>query len=307
MRHSKVSPQRAAEFAAKAVAGGVMQSNADNAVVRHNPNYLYALGNTLNTTERANFYLAEPFVNFLKENEDPRLASIAVRTIGATSGPNQDDALAGRDVPAGVSLSRDPEDQIGFPMGYDNATIVPVAQSMGLSSFYSFSQLDRTRMATAFSPAFLLTYSQTSLLLAEAAVRNWVAGDPAEIYSAGIRGHMEELAAYGAAVAIDEAEIEAYIQANPLDMANALEQINNQYWVSSFLNGPEAFANFRRSGYPELTPNPISGDLFGGENFIRRLTYPDAELSVNEENLQQAVSRQGPDVLSTRVWWDQPQ
>jgi len=34
----------------------------------------------------------------------------------------------------------------------------------------------------------------------------------------------------------------------------ALEQINEQYWVASFLIWGEAWANFRRSGYPHLSP-----------------------------------------------------
>jgi hypothetical protein len=86
-------------------------------------------------------------------------------------------------------------------------------------------------------------------------------------------------------------------------MDKALEQINTQYWVASFLNGPEAFANFRRSGYPALTPNPFAGKEISGQ-FIRRLTYPDSEQSVNSGNIQAAISRQGPDNLDTRVWWD---
>jgi hypothetical protein len=113
---------------------------------------------------------------------------------------------------------------------------------------------------------------------------------------------MEQLSSYANA-AVDAASMDAYIAANPLDPARALEQINTQYWVASFLNGPEAFANFRRSGFPNLPPNPLRDDL-EKESFIRRLTYPDAEFSVNSGNIQEAVSRQGPDNLDTRVWWD---
>ena len=40
------------------------------------------------------------------------------------------------------------------------------------------------------------------------------------------------------------------------------------------------------------------------EQFIRRLTYPDTERTVNLGNLEAAISRQGPDILDTRVWWD---
>ena len=36
----------------------------------------------------------------------------------------------------------------------------------------------------------------------------------------------------------------------------------------------------------------------------RRLEYSTAELSVNGDNVEAAIARQGPDVMSTRVWWD---
>lgn len=77
-----------------------------------------------------------------------------------------------------------------------------------------------------------------------------------------------------------------------------------QYRVASFLNGPEAFANFRRSGFPVLTPNLYPGKDLKTEIFIRRITYPDAERNVNFNNIQQAVTRQGPDILDIRVWLD---
>lgn len=302
MRHSKVDPGVAEEYVGKAVAGGLMQSNADNAVIYHDFNYTNEVGNTLNSTEANNYYLAAPFVNYLQENDDPRLASIAVRYVGATSGPDQNNAIAGTP-PPNVTLSTDPAVQIGMPMGYDNATIVPVAADLGLASFYDFSQLDRTRMGSRDAPAYLVTYAQTQLLLAEAVVRGWASGNEEDLYAEGIRAHMEQLADYGASSAVPSEAIDAYIQANPLNDANAIEQINNQYWVASFLNGPEAFANFRRTGFPALAPNPFPGSEIDGD-FIRRLTYPDSEFAVNTGNIQAAVARQGADDLDTRVWWD---
>jgi hypothetical protein len=38
------------------------------------------------------------------------------------------------------------------------------------------------------------------------------------------------------------------------DKEKACEQINTQYWAACFMNGLEAYANVRRSGYPKLTP-----------------------------------------------------
>lgn len=301
MRHSKVAPSVAAEFVGKAVAGGLMQSNEDNAVIYHDFNYTNEVGNTLNSTEANNYYLTGAFVDYLQGNDDPRLESIAVRYVGAASGPDQNSAIAGTP-PENVSLSTDAADQLGMPMGYDNGTIESVVGELDLVSFYEFSQLDRTRMGSRDAPAFLVTYAQTQLLLAEAVVNGWANGDEAAIFEEGVRAHMEQLADYGANVAVPAEEIEAYISAHPLG-ANAVEQINTQYWVASFLNGPEAFANFRRSGFPALDPNPYPGSEIQGE-FIRRLTYPDSEFAVNTGNIQAAVGRQGADNLDTRIWWD---
>jgi hypothetical protein len=115
---------------------------------------------------------------------------------------------------------------------------------------------------------------------------------------------MQQLAAYGTSSAVPDAAITTYVQANPLAAGKELEQINTQYWVASFLIGPEAWANFRRSNYPILTPNTYPGSDLKTEPFIRRLTYTDAELNVNKTNVQQAISRQGPNLLDTRIWWD---
>lgn len=294
MRLSKVNPGKAAEYVGKAVAGGLMQSNDDNAVLYHTDNFPNPVGNQLNGGQSGFFYLAEDFVDYLQQNNDPRLASIAVRYVGALSGVEHTEDIADRTA----------EVQIGMPLGYDNTTVSEVVAEDNLASLYDYSQLDRTRMGDPQAPTFFATYAQTQLLLAEAVVRNWTQGDAATLYASGIRAHMEQLAAYGAHTAIAESEIATYLQAHPFEEDNALAQINTQYWVASFLNGPEAWANFRRSGYPALTPNPFPGSDLKTEDFIRRLTYPDAELNVNDDHVQQAISRQGPDILDTRVWWD---
>ena len=88
---------------------------------------------------------------------------------------------------------------------------------------------------------------------------------------------------------------------NPTD---ALKLINTQYWIVNLRNGTEAFANFRRSGYPALSPNLFNNKLNGG--FVRRLSYPDVEGSSNTMNYQAAVAAIGGDQLITRVFWDTP-
>jgi hypothetical protein len=293
MRLSKVDPATAQATVAKAIASGVMTSNSDNAFIKHDANYTNACGQYLNSTEAANNYIGRPFLDYLKTNNDPRLKAIANRYVGAKSGSEQTAAKS----------NTDPAVQIGMPYGYDNNTISGPVKNDGLASFYDYSQIDRFRMGKNTAPMFLVTFGQTSLLLAEAIQRGWATGSAADAFKAGIKAHMEQCASYDAGSSIAAADITKYLDANPLDASKALEQINTQYWVASFLNGPEAFANFRRSGFPKLAPNPFPGKSIKGD-FIRRLTYPNSEISVNNSNVKAAIGRQGADDLDTKVWWD---
>ncbi|MCL6257525.1 SusD/RagB family nutrient-binding outer membrane lipoprotein [Aquiflexum sp. TKW24L] len=291
MRLSKANPTLAQQTVAKAFAGGVILNNTDNAVIIHDANYVNPAGNTLNATEAANFYMTAPFVNFLKSTNDPRLGAIAVRYVGAKSGPEQQPARQ----------TFDPALQIGMPMGNDNAGAIAAAANLGLASFYDFSQVDRRRVAKITAPGFIVTASQTNLLLAEARQRGWItAGTAAEYFQAGVRAHMVQMALHDAASTIPAPAIDAYITANPLVDATALQQINSQYWVSSLMNGPESFANFRRSGFPVLQANPFPGREV---LFINRLTYPNSEISVNSDKVGEAIAAQGADNLETKVWW----
>jgi hypothetical protein len=298
MRIAKADAAKAQATVQAAFAGGVITDNADNAYMRHDANYTQPVGGTLNSTEAANFYLTKPFVDQLKSTNDPRLSAIAIRYVGATSGNGQTVAVG--NTSAAV--------QIGMPIGKDNGTIVAAATSDGLASFYDYSQADRRRINKVSSPLFFVTAGQTNLLLAEARFKGWITtGTAAQFFSDGIKAHMDQMATFDAGCAVAAGARDTYIAANPLTGGTELQQINTQYWIASFLNGPEAFANFRRSGYPALTPNPYgqpsNPDVPNG-TFIRRLTYPTSELSVNTANVNAAIASQGPDKLSTRVWWD---
>lgn len=292
MRLSNVDEAKAQQIVQAAFAGGVILSNSDNASIKHDPNYTNTIGNLLNSTEASNFYLTEPFVEYLRSHNDPRLSSIAITYVGAKSGPEQ----------TPENGTYDASVHVGMPMGNDNAGAVQAASDLGLESFYEFAQADRRRLAKNTAPNFLVTASQNNLLLAEARQRGWIStGDVESYYLEGVRAHMEQLGMVDENSAIPSNEIDAYLNSNPFDSSKAMEQINTQYWVSSFLNGPEAFANFRRSGFPDLDPNPFPGKEV---DFINRLTYPNSEISVNSENVNAAISSQGPDNLATKVWWD---
>jgi hypothetical protein len=201
----------------------------------------------------------------------------------------------------------DPANQNGMPFGYNEATINTAPDFPGkVGAAWKYSQINRSTLGKSDAPHFFITYSQTQLLLAEAAVRGLITDDPAALYNEAVKAHMDQMALYDLSAIIPANGQDDYLAANPYDPANALEQINTQYWVSSFLNGSEAWANFRRSGFPALTPNPYpSADPEVKGDFIHRLVYPARERSVNTENYNAAIARMGEDNLATRVFWDQ--
>lgn len=290
MRLSKVDAAKARIYVQKAFQGGVMTSNADNCQMPHSATYTNALGNQLNGSEKANYYLNEIFVSYLKSNNDPRLGVIAVIYGDAAKDPTQ------------TTQDKDPAHQTGMPTGYDNTTIVSAPGFPG--SLYKYSQIDRLTLGNITAPCFHITYAQTQLLLAEAAQRGWIAGDPSALYRQGVTAHMRQLEVYGAPAVIDGAAIDRYWTTHSYDAANALEQINTQYWVASLLNGAEAYANWRRTGFPAIPANTYATQDIPRGQSIRRLRYPDTEISLNTAHYNEALSRQGADELNTRVWWD---
>lgn len=295
MRYTKIDAAKAQQYVAVAVNGGVMQSNADNAIVRFNTDFNHPSSNTYQGTERGNYYLAKPFVDYLKNTNDPRLGVIAVKY-----------EIPGNPLATAGAADVNPANQQGMPMGYNESTIANDPLFPGKTgSAWKYSQLNRRTVAKIDVPEFFVTYAQTQLLLAEAAQRGWAAGSAAGYYEAGVRAHMNQMQQYDVSAAIAVASQDAYLLANPFDPARALELINTQYWIASFQNGSEAWANFRRSGFPALAPNPYpSADPAVAGDFIHRLVYPVREKSVNTANYNEAVSRMGADNLATRIFWD---
>ena len=119
---------------------------------------------------------------------------------------------------------------------------------------------------------------------------------------------MRQWALFGEEGVISTDKIEAYLVRNPFNTGGSfeeqLDQISTQKWVSLLLDNYEIFANWRRTGYPTLTPTNYPGNITGG-TIPRRLIIPDSELVLNEENFMEAYNRQGVgNLLTSSVWWD---
>lgn len=297
MRLSKVDPADAQKYVQIAVAGGVMASNADNAIVQHqnvagtpvpNGTGLILIGDDPNASR-----LSNTFVNYLKTTSDPRLSYLGTVCADPTVTTDMGDTAAAV--------------QLGQPNGYDAAGSGS-AYDLTLAPGYpgnpnAYSVVNRYTFARLTAPTFFLTYGETQLLLAEAAERGWVTGSAATYYANGVTGAMEQLGAQAGAGPSD-AQITAYLALNPYNGSDALNQINSQYWVASFMDENESFANWRRSGYPVLTPVNYPGNVTNG-TIPRRFTYPQGEASTNSTNYNAAVSDLSDgDKMTSRVWWD---
>jgi Starch-binding associating with outer membrane len=304
MRYSKVNATKAQSIVAEAFAGGVMTSNDDNAYVKYDGTlYVEAENNNLRNFSYF-YYAAQPFVDQLKSTKDPRgkfiLANFADPAAVANDA-NPDTVLANQfGVPVGV-ISTDLADPMGPYRG---------ARAGGLN----YSQINIWVVASPAAPDFWVTYAQTSLLLAEAAQRGWVSGSAQTYYEDGIRADMEVYSLYPGTTPISDSQINAYLSDPAVDFSlattddEAYELINTQYWIVNLRNGTEAFANFRRSGYPALSRNDYNDNLLanGGDGFAHRMSYPDREGSANAESYAAAAAAMGGDNLVSRVFWDVP-
>ena len=302
MRYSKLDANKAKTIVGEAFAGGVMTSNADNALVKYDGT-LYTQGDNLALRNFSQFnYAAEPFVNQLKSTLDPRAQFMIAQFAdpgNVAADPNPDVTLA---------------NQYGVPIGVTDGQILAPGSPYrgGRGGGLNYSQFNVNKLASPAAPDFWVTYAQTSLLLAEAAKQGWIPGGDAQAkiyYENGITADMQAYSLYPGTTAISNTAITTYINSPAVlyNATDALKLINTQYWIVSIRNGTEAFANFRRSGFPALTPNPVSGDL-GAVGFARRLSYPDVEASANTENYKNAVIAMGgtgsKDKLTLRVFWD---
>jgi hypothetical protein len=111
---------------------------------------------------------------------------------------------------------------------------------------------------------------------------------------------MNQYDAWSPANAPTDAEIDAYMGQAAIQYDD-IDDIHLQKWIALFMNGPEAWMNWRRTDRPVLEMGP---DLVL-ERIPVRFEYPAGEQSLNNANLMTAVSRQGGGMdLVTPVWWD---
>lgn len=147
------------------------------------------------------------------------------------------------------------------------------------------------------SPVVVISPSHILLIEAEAALRGWISADADALYKAGITASFEQYELADQAPAYYE---QAAIKLDG-SVAQKIEKVAMQRWLGNFMqDGIEAWSDWRRLNVPKLKMGPNS--LV--EHIPFRMTYNNPDYNTNMDNYNAVLATQGPDNISTRVWWD---
>lgn len=196
---------------------------------------------------------------------------------------------------------------------------------------YSGPAISNLNIGQGTTQIVWMTAAESYFLRAEGALRGWNMGGTAEeFYNQGITESFLEnnLSAAAAAtyasndvltpIAFTDnsgqsgnnhiAPTDITVKWNDADNFNrSLERIITQKWIAMFPDGPEGWAEFRRTGYPKLLPvvNNSSNGTINTALQIRRIPYPQSEYNNNRAGVMSGVGLLGgPDGGGTALWWD---
>jgi hypothetical protein len=309
IRIDLVAPKLAKEEAEKAVAAGVITSNAGNALIATTANNLNYLTRWTYIDE---FGMSATQNSILVGFHDPRLTAFWASgggRLGGNKGFN------------------------GMRNGLPHALKINIPKTAG----YSFVSKRFLPLADGGPnpPIPVLTAAQVDFCRAEGALRGWSMGGSAkEFYSDGIRASIkywtsatpQEINKYinstDIPAPVSEKNIEGLQDVNwntppesnitvkfeqSGDFQTKLEQIITQKWIDLFLQPQVAWAERRRTGYPRgyAIINSLNPEI-PRTAIIRRLPYPTSPFNNNKKAVTEAVNKYlgGKNLMTTRLWWD---
>lgn len=231
---------------------------------------------------RTDYAISDVIANYMLDLEDPR---ILVYANPAPSVDNEDGVVSFDEI---VGMDYDAPN----PGDIENDLISFPGSAIGAGG-PGVGQQD--------APLPIITVAELNFAQAEAIERGWtgVAGSAQQFYEDGIQASWEQWGVY------DAGNFAAYIAQTEVDYTTAdwKERIGNQKWLALFPNGYEAWAEWRRLDFPELTPHARA--LTSGNDIPVRHEYPSTEAQINTENYNAAVEMLGgEDSYNVNLWWD---
>jgi hypothetical protein len=294
LRVSKVDPALAKSEGEAAAAGGLMAVNADDAFLKVTTNSLNPMAQTTAWNE---FRMSAAMESVLKGFADPRMQRFYAPVAGSTTNFK------------------------GLRNGYPQADLGQAENSPNGNSNVATAFLPDNMFTT---PYLIMNAAEAHFLKAEAALKGWNVGTGTakDFYTAGINASMRQ---WGIT---DAAAITAYTNGTtaPIalndkvktpalsditvrwsdDASKNLEQVITQKWIALYPNGHEAWAEYRRTGFPKLYPRIASDNVDVPANaVVRRTPFTIGEQNTNANGLKTGLAKLGgPDNATTRLWWD---
>lgn len=264
LRLSEVNQQLAETEFTDAVDDGIMESNEDNFVFQHLAdanNQNYWYGQIVESPVREWWAVSENLVGMMESVSDPRLPVYA----DTTGSPSADD-------------------YVGLAFGTAEDENMPSRDELSLLGDAIHAQ---------DAPVYLVTYAQAKFARAEAAARGWTTEDAETHYNEAVEASVVQWTG-------SDDDVEELLQEEPYDPSAPIEQISDQRYIHLFMHGYEAWAEYRRTGYPDDMVNPQGRDV------PLRQAYTSDEALNNTENYEEAVQRQfnGENSIYGRLWWD---
>ncbi|WP_418983643.1 RagB/SusD family nutrient uptake outer membrane protein [Alistipes sp.] len=293
MRLAYIDEGTAKTLALEAINGGLIETNDDNARLQTELNHM-----TLPWNSWKDHAVGADILCYMRGYKDPRMPKMFTQgTVGegeaavkgyyglriGTTPSNKDKAVA--------ACSRMAIEQT------DPILWFTAAETAFLRAEYEFRFGSAASAQTYYEQGITLSFEQ------------WGAGDPTEYIAdeANIpEAYTDPLGVTENNTALPQSRITIKWD-EEADFETNLERIITQKWIAIYPLGNEAWAEYRRTGYPKLMPvvDNKSGGTVNSKYGMRRLPYPSEEYSENRTNVQAAVSMLGgPDEGGTRVWWD---
>lgn len=178
-------------------------------------------------------------------------------------------------------------------------------------------------------PITIFYCSETAFLRAEGALKGWNMGGTAQhFYEEGIKLSFSErgISSNEAETYIKDTESTPAAFNSPVEpgkcsyvpkttitvswneghlMQKNQERIITQKWIANFPLGFEGWADYRRTGYPEIFPAVDNlSDCVDSKRQQRRLRFPKSEKDNNKANVETAIRLLGgSDNEATDLWW----
>lgn len=284
--------------AQNAISDGVFESNDQSALFRFvgggapgdAPFYsAYFVDN------RNDFTMTKQLVNMMKGMDDPDIrpggfanpfSGIADPRLPIYRGPGMDD------------------ETVGAPYGLDDPGMKAFINANTNTINYKPASGVYGVIVAADFPSILLDYPTVCFMISE--VNNW----DKTWFEKGVTASME---LWGVA---DGAAYVTAVLAKFDAAGDKAEVVITQKYIHLFTQSPEAWSEYRRTGYPlsivkpgevtyvadgtPITFEPINSS---GTDIVQRFKYATSEATLNKANLKEAIDRQGPDTYATQVWW----